>query len=82
MQQAYDHAKAAGLWDRTYAIVNAEEYWAEGVQDYFDTNLTSDPPNGIHNAIGTRDKLKTYDPQLFALIDGAFKGAPWRARCP
>ncbi len=82
LQEAYSHAKATGLWANTYAQVNVEEYWAEGVQSYFDTNLFSDPPNGIHNSVNTRDKLKGYDPQLFAIIDRAFAGSSWRPRCP
>jgi hypothetical protein len=82
VQQTYDHAKGAGLWANTYAISNPEEYWAEGVQGYFDTNKFSDPPNGIHNSINTRAKLKEYDPDLFAVIDAAFKGLVWQPRCP
>lgn len=81
-QQAYEHAKAAGLWANTYSLVNAEEYWAEGVESYFDVNKIVDPPNGIHNAIGTRAKLKDYDPALFELIDQAFHATSWRPRCP
>ena len=63
-------------------MANAEEYWAEGVQSYFDANKTVDPPNGIHNAIGTRAKLKEYDQDLFSIIDAAFKATAWRPRCP
>ena len=82
VQQAYDHAKAAGLWANTYSMANAEEYWAEGVQSYFDANKMVDRPNGIHNAIGTRAKLKEYDRDLFSLIDAAFKATAWRPRYP
>jgi hypothetical protein len=82
VQLAYDHAKAAGLWEKTYSMANAEEYWAEGVQSYFDANRMVDPPNGIHNAIGTRAKLKDYDPELFGLLDRAFGSTPWRPHCP
>jgi hypothetical protein len=82
VMDAYLNAQSAGLWAKTYAMINVEEYWAEGVQSYFDTNLFSDPPNGIHNAINTRDKLKSYDPKLYALIDGAFKSSTWRPKCP
>jgi hypothetical protein len=63
-------------------MANAEEYWAEGVQSYFDANKTVDPPNGIHNAIDTRAKLKEYDRDLFSLIDAAFKATAWRSRRP
>jgi hypothetical protein len=82
VQQAYEHARAAGLWANTYSMANPEEYWAEGVQSYFDANRRVDPPNGIHNAVNTRVKLKDYDPELFGLIDRAFGGTPWRPHCP
>jgi hypothetical protein len=82
VQQTYDHAKGAGLWANTYAISNPDEYWAEGVQSYFDTKKFVDPPNGIHNSISTRAKLKGYDPDLFSVIDAAFKGLAWQPRCP
>jgi alpha-glucosidase len=82
VQQAYDHAKSTGLWASTYSMSNAEEYWAEGVQSYFDANKMVDPPNGIHNGIDTRIKLKKYDPDLFFLIDSAFHDIAWRPRCP
>jgi len=82
VQQTYEHAKNTGLWANTYAISNPEEYWAEGAQSYFDTNQFSDPPNGIHNSISTRAKLKEYDPDLFAVLDAGFKGLVWRPRCP
>lgn len=78
LSEAYRLAKEEGLWKDTYAITNAAEYWAEGVQSYFDCNRVSDPPNGIHNAIGNRSRLKAYDPRLFKLIDRSFGSNPWR----
>ena len=82
LQTAYDAAMKAGLFANTYAATNPDEYWAEGVQDWFDTNLTADPPNGVHNAIHTRAQLKTYDPSLAALIAEVFGDRPWRYACP
>lgn len=65
-----------GLWKDTYAASNAAEYWAEGVQSYFDCNS---PPNpGVHNDVNTREKLAKYDPDLFELIDNVFKQSPYR----
>jgi hypothetical protein len=81
VQNAYQHAKDGGLWHDTYSMQDAEEYWAEGVESYFDANLLVHPPNGIHNEINTRAKLKGYDPQLYDLIDGAFHGGSWRPPC-
>ena len=68
LQMAYDAAISAGLWVNTHAATNKQEYWAEGVQDWFNSNLESDPPNGTHNSINTRQELANYDPTLYQLI--------------
>lgn len=57
-----------GLWKGTYAISNKEEYFAETVQSFFDCNKYSAEPNGVHNAINTRVKLKEYDPDMYNLL--------------
>src|SRR4029079_3904329 len=75
---AYADAMARGLFTNTYAATNADEYWAEGVQDWFDANLTAKPANGIHNEIGTRAALKTYDPALARLLERVFGNDEWR----
>jgi alpha-glucosidase len=75
---AYESAKAKGLWAKTYAITNRLEYFAEGVQTYFDCNRVSIPTDGIHNHVGNREQLKEYDPDLFAIIDQCFGGTAWR----
>lgn len=75
---AYKDAMAKGLYKDTYAATNADEYWAEGVQDWFDANATSTPPNGIHNEIGTRAQLKRYDPALAALLVKVYADDDWR----
>lgn len=70
LRDIYKKAVEKGLWKDTYAASNHSEYWAEGVQSYFDCN---NPPNkGVHNDINTREKLEKYDPDLFALIDETF----------
>jgi hypothetical protein len=78
LKKLYDQALAAGLWKNTYAAINHKEYWAEGVQSYFDCNLQADPPNGVHNHVRTREQLQKYDPELAKLIEGVFAGNPWR----
>jgi hypothetical protein len=75
---AYKDALSKGLYKNTYAATNADEYWAEGVQDWFDANQTSTPANGIHNEIGTRDQLKRYDPALAALLGKVYPDDDWR----
>ncbi len=47
-----------------YAHKNRAEYWAEGVQCWYDTNRTMDHD---HNHIHTREQLKAYDPALASL---------------
>lgn len=71
----WQNAKNAGLWNNTYAISNADEYWAEGIQTYF--NLNAKGPvggDGIHNEIHTREQFKAYDPAFFRLIDQLYGG--------
>jgi hypothetical protein len=77
LRECFEAAKKNGLWIKTYAAENLNEYWAEGVQSYFDSNRTAQPPNGVHNHVGTREALKAYDPRLFELIDKAFHTS-WR----
>lgn len=57
-----------GLWKDTYCISNKEEYFAETVQSFFNCNRFSLHPNGVHNAINTREKLKLYDPDMYNLL--------------
>lgn len=76
LRETYKKAMEAGLWKDTYAATNHSEYWAEGVQSYFDCN---NPPNkGVHNDVNTREKLMKYDPDLFELIDETFKKSKFR----
>lgn len=82
VEAAYRDAMARGLWRNTYAATNVDEYWAEGVQSWFDTNIEAIPTNGIHNHVNTREELIAYDPALATLIAEAFPGSNWRLRCP
>ena len=68
LETAYSQAITNGLWRDTYAATNTAEYWAEGVQSWFDTNLESAKPDGIHNHVNTRHELRVYDAALAALI--------------
>ena len=58
---------------------NRAEYFAEGVQSWFDTNRTMDHD---HNHIHTRDQLKTYDPGLAKLCDEVLGDSDWRFVSP
>ncbi|MFM8933115.1 MAG: hypothetical protein ACKOS8_14710 [Gemmataceae bacterium] len=74
LKQLRAEAGKRELWKGTYADSNDEEYWAEGVQSYFNAN---NPKDRQHNGIDTREKLKAHDPGLFELIDGEFRQIPW-----
>jgi hypothetical protein len=81
LQQALDNAIAKGLWKNTYAATNIHEYFAEGVQDWFNVNAKAFPANGVHNEIGTRQELKKYDPALYAIIKRYFPESNRKISC-
>ncbi|MFT4547049.1 MAG: hypothetical protein ACI9UA_000306 [Pseudoalteromonas tetraodonis] len=62
-----------------YAAKNRSEYWAEGFQNWYDTNRTMDHD---HNHIHTREQLKLYDPMLAALCSEVMGEWPWRFVSP
>lgn len=70
LQASLDSALAAGKWKNVYAATNVEEYWAEGVQDWFNVNaeVNKDDGDGKHNKVNTREELKRYDPQLYKIL--------------
>jgi len=71
VKAAYDAAMAAGLWKGKYAAVNHHEYFAEGVQSWFDNNREDDHD---HNHVNTRAELLAYDPGLADLCREVFGG--------
>ena len=73
---AYEAAQANGRWTNTYAISTHEEFWAEGVQAFY--NVDQSGPvggDGIHNHVDTRAELEAYEPDLASLIAQTFDGA-------
>lgn len=77
LRAAYDAAIAAGTFANTYAATNDREYWAEGVQGWFDTNLEASPADGVHNDIDTRAELRAADPELARLVGEVFVDDAW-----
>lgn len=69
VKAAYDAAMKAGLWKGKYASVNHHEYFAEGVQSWFDDNRENDHD---HNHVNTRAELLEYDSGLAALCREVF----------
>lgn len=80
--RVHSGAMHRGLFRNTYAASDHSEYWAEGVQSWFDANLQASPADGIHNEINTRAELERYDPELARLIAEAFGSNPWRWQGP
>jgi len=83
LRELYNSAMSKDLWKGTAAIQNRAEYWAEGVLAYFDAAGAAAAPNDADHPITTREKLKEYDPGLFALVEEtmAYKGkVDWRYR--
>jgi hypothetical protein len=60
---------ARGLWRSKYASVNHAEYFAEGVQSWFNNNR---PPDHDHNHVDTREELREYDPGLASICEEVF----------
>ncbi len=69
LEAAYDKAMKEGLWKTKYASVNRFEYFAEGVQSWFDNNRINDHD---HNHVDTREELIEYDPRLAKICKEVF----------
>lgn len=69
LKASYKRAMKAGLWETKYASTNHAEYFAEGVQSWFNNNR---PPDHDHNHVDTRKELREYDPGLAELCEEVF----------
>jgi hypothetical protein len=81
LQTAFRAAIDAGKYANTYAASNATEYFGEGVQDWYNTNLESARPNGVHNEINTRAELEAYDPGLYEILAEVLPDQPRYKDC-
>jgi hypothetical protein len=72
LRAAYKQAMRRGLWQGKYAAVNHCEYFAEGVQSWFDNNRENDHD---HNHVNTRRELIEYDQDLADLCREVFGNA-------
>ena len=66
LKKVYEAAMAQGLWAGVYASTHHHEYFAEGVQSWFNNNR---PPDHDHNQVNTRKELREYDLGLAALYE-------------
>ena len=71
IQPAYEAAKAAGKYKRQYAINTVAEYWAEGTQWWFWSNIEFYDGD---TRVQSPDDLKAYDPALYAILDKVYAG--------
>jgi hypothetical protein len=81
VRKVYYQAVEKGLWKGTPAARDPLEYWAAGVTAYFDAMGAGFPPGGADRPITTREALKSYDPELYGLVDDtmAYRGhQDWR----
>jgi len=69
LKETYEKAMEKGLWKGKYASVNHHEYFAEGVQSWFDDNRENDHD---HNHVDTRVELIEYDPGLAKMCEEVF----------
>jgi hypothetical protein len=69
LKEAYESSMSRGLWKDKYASVNRNEYWAEGVQSWFNNNRK---PDHDHNFVDTREELIEYDSRLAQLCEEVF----------
>ncbi|PSL43052.1 hypothetical protein CLV51_10946 [Chitinophaga niastensis] len=73
LKATYNTAMANGLWANTYSATNYLEYFAEGVQIFFNVGQST-KGDGIHNGIYNRIQLYSYDRALHDFIADAFGG--------
>ena len=74
-----------GLWNGTAAARDRSEYWAAGVEAYFDAAGAGHLADGADRPITTREALKAYDPELYALVDETMayrEHVDWRIKPP
>ena len=85
IEQAYAVAIAEGKYKNTLAEINSEQYWAEGVQSFFDANLEDNAeerePLSSHNHVNTREELREYDRALYEIAISVFGDTEWRPSC-
>ncbi|MHC4506477.1 MAG: hypothetical protein ACYTFI_24540, partial [Planctomycetota bacterium] len=74
-------AKGAGRF-RGYGITNRGEFWAEGVQSWFDCNrggglAVARPEGGRPEQINTREQLRKHLPEYARFLEKEFRGNAW-----
>ncbi len=71
MREAFADATQRGLWKGTPAARTPVEYWAAGVEAYFDAAGLGFPPVDAPRPVTNREQLRAYDSALFKIVDEA-----------
>jgi hypothetical protein len=82
LRAALDDAVYTGKWQNTFALDGTIDYFAEGVEDWFESNTEASPPDGQFNEVNTRAELRAYDPALAAIVAESMPDDRWRPKCP
>jgi hypothetical protein len=69
LKALHGHATGEGKWKGTSAVHDYINYWTAGVLAYFDALGQDAAPHDAAHPIRTREALKEYDPDLYALVN-------------
>jgi hypothetical protein len=69
LKEYHEKALSAGKWQGTAAVQDRVEYWTKGVLAYFDALGRDAAPHDTTRPINSREALKEYDPNLYALVN-------------
>lgn len=76
---AFSSSLSANRWEKTFAITNVDEYWAELTQVWFGANAPVSWP--LHNDIDTRRELMKYDPAMYEILLTVYPNDSWSFTC-
>jgi hypothetical protein len=83
LKSLFEQAAGREIWKGTPAARDRVEYWAAGVEAYFDAAGAGLPPIGADRPITTREAIKAHDSALYKLVDEtmAYAGhVDWRTK--
>ena len=75
LEKCFKLAIEEKIWEGTYAASNPAEYFAEGVQSWYECNRANDRE---HGSIDTRKEVQKHDPRLANLIIEKFGEDSWK----
>ena len=75
LEKCFKLAIEEKIWEGTYAASNPAEYFAEGVQSWYECNRSNDRE---HGSIDTRKEVQRHDPRLANLIIEKFGEDSWK----